>query len=500
MNMSPEALYQLAKKMPVSALVGIVQGQPGTVPPSIALMVLNERNQQKIANAGMQAQGELQKPNVATQVAQQAALPEAQGVGMLAANNMSIPDDGIVGMAEGGGVKHFQVGGGTTVVPPIEPQGLRGFLQRIAPSLYVRERAPGELLQRGIYTEDPLAQLSEKLSIKERPPGGLGVAGTTNYADFYGGGTPAAPRPAAPGTARTRTAATPYTGPVAATPEALDFGTEKPVADASTARAAITAPAQAQGLPDILKPRENKYVNAMSEALAKLNKSPDEKDQRLGLLALNAAQALLAPGQTASGARGAALGKVAELTQKYTDSDKQTEKDRIGMQLGILGAQAGLEQGDTRLAIQYAEVAARDAAYKAEAEAKRRGLSLEEARDRGREAGIAEHNRILREQIQSRERTALAGYSRYAAAEKGVAQRERAANMRALLDAAKLEYQNVATLSPERKKELQGLIKSLQSKLAEDVGLPALAAANPNWITSAPPASSVMGNLFDEGV
>jgi hypothetical protein len=121
---SPEAQYQLAKKMPTASLANILRGIPGAIDQGIAMMVLGERQRMKTASQGQQAGAEAQQPSVKDRMllAQQGQLPENQGIGMLPSPNMgqvaAMAQGGVVGFAGGGDVQHFQVGGASYVEGP----------------------------------------------------------------------------------------------------------------------------------------------------------------------------------------------------------------------------------------------------------------------------------------------------------------------------------------------------------------------------------------------
>ena len=111
MMQSPEAQYQLALKMPMNRLMGILQGKPdAVVGQPIAMLALQSLKEQKTAAQGMQAQQQLQQPNVKDQL-----LAEDQGIAVASAPNMNAvvnaAHGGIVGYDSGGAVQHF-VGGG----------------------------------------------------------------------------------------------------------------------------------------------------------------------------------------------------------------------------------------------------------------------------------------------------------------------------------------------------------------------------------------------------
>ena len=107
MMQSPEAQYQLALKMPMNRLMSILQGQPdAVVGQPIAMMAMQALKEQKTAAQGMQAQQQLQQPNVKDQL-----LAEDQGIAKYPAPNMNAVANaahgGVVGYDSGGAVQHF---------------------------------------------------------------------------------------------------------------------------------------------------------------------------------------------------------------------------------------------------------------------------------------------------------------------------------------------------------------------------------------------------------
>lgn len=130
---SPEAQYQLAKKMPTASLANILRGIPGAIDQGIAMMVLGERQRMKTASQGQQAGAEAQQPSVKDRMllAQQGQLPEHQGIGTLPSPNMGQVADvamgaqgGVVGFAGGGDVAKFAGPMGSVVGAPYNPQVL----------------------------------------------------------------------------------------------------------------------------------------------------------------------------------------------------------------------------------------------------------------------------------------------------------------------------------------------------------------------------------------
>ena len=104
------------------------------------------------------------------------------------------------------------------------------------------------------------------------------------------------------------------------------------------------------------------YIDKMTTAMEALTPTAEEKErqgsERKGVMALKAAQALLKPGTTGEGARGGALGEIADLTAAYAKEDSADKKAMIGAKINMFGAQAQLAQGNAKAAadsFQHAE-------------------------------------------------------------------------------------------------------------------------------------------------
>lgn len=164
----------------------------------------------------------------------------------------------------------------------------------------------------------------------------------------------------------------------ASTPDALDFGTEKSTTTeasptgigtlaTSAAAPAAAAPAAAadtgyEGAMRKASSATQPYMDRMTELLRTMTPTAEEKEsrssERKGVMALKAAQALLQSGVTSGSARGSALGQIAELTQAYGKEDREDKKALIGAEINMLGAQAQLAQGNSKMAMdlfQHAE-------------------------------------------------------------------------------------------------------------------------------------------------
>lgn len=358
-NRSPEAQYNLALQLPIERLVAIMQGQPGPVDQPFALMALKQKRQEKTAAQGLQAQQELRQPTVAQQIA--SGLPENTGVGALAAPNMGgFADGGIIGMADG------------AYISPWESHPMFDRLKKQR-----RARAENQLV--GLVPYDPSAPLGEYPSNVNPETG-----------EFYS--PVSAPAPAsltppvaapAPRTAPARTrpsAAAPAAAGIAQLPVLGSEGAMYPGMDTGEAPAPLAAepaaPAEsprrtASGIESIgsfqkaleqISGSTKPYVDRMTEVFKQMTPTAEEKEargqERKGVMALKAAQALLQPGTTAAGARGSAMGQIANLVETYGKEDREDKKAMLGAEINMLGAQAQLAQGNNKAALdmyQHAE-------------------------------------------------------------------------------------------------------------------------------------------------
>lgn len=385
---SPEAQYQLAMRLPIEQLQAILRGQPSEIDQPTALTVLKQKMQQKTALQGMQAQQQIQQPSVKERMLQQAQLPEDMGIAQApgAQQAGAIPDGGVAGFAEGGDVRHFQTGGysprmeyapyrmyGPQYDPDAEPasmstwRAIRDFiLPQTGPQLshlgedkYAAEKARLASLERQAASPRP--------SVQE--PGYRGK----DYVDPRLVDTKALEPVRGPARPRVEAPVQMESSP-ASTPDALDFGTEKSttteasptgIGTLATSAATPAAAAADTGYESAMRKASSAtqpYMDRMTELLRTMTPTAEEKEsrssERKGVMALKAAQALLQSGVTSGSARGSALGQIAELTQAYGKEDREDKKALIGAEINMLGAQAQLAQGNSKMAMdlfQHAE-------------------------------------------------------------------------------------------------------------------------------------------------
>ena len=417
-QLSPDAQYQLALKMPLDRLMAIIRGQPAQIDPATALAALKMHNQTKVAVQGQQAQQQLQKPDVANQEMQMASLPENSGVGRLPANNMNgiatAAQGGIVGYADGGEVQHFQAGGPPFFATPgYAPYSMAGPRPRTFDEMYP------------VY---PRSQ--EEMALYPRLTGEMAAPAARNAA-------PAAAPAARNAAASASNVQMLPTGPMPPEANGLTMGNEKPTPEglAALQQGPVGSPAQAaapaEGVTALRRPAtttartaaSKPYSDAMTEALKALTSSPEEvnkkKDEQLGVMALEAASALLQPGTTGAGARSAVFSKMSALTQQYGKEAREDKRAALGAKISVLGAQMNnanqqeqnaitLENHAEDTAFRYADLAGKKAQYAAENSAKERGLSIEEQKNSGLRAYQKEMIRVHDAQIKSHEKLGLA--------------------------------------------------------------------------------------------
>jgi len=236
------------------------------------------------------------------------------------------------------------------------------------------------------------------------------------------------------------------------------------------------------------------YMDRMSELLKTMTPTAEEKEsrsaERKGVMALKAAQALLQPGTNAAGARGTALGQMAELTQAYGKEDREDKKAMIGAEINMLGAQAQLAQGNSKMAVdmfQHAEKLATEATrFEAEKLFKQRELDLKEKglwneKTQGEE--IIKMRRYIADQEAAWRRQhigVLAGQGRREELRHDAAmERNRVAesgqNLRSMLESIKIQMADIS-LPQAQRAQLRERATAIEAALAEREGIKTLAA------------------------
>jgi hypothetical protein len=332
-----------------------------------------------------------------------------------------------------------------------------------------------------------------------------------NFKDPRGRGATAP----APGPARPRVdASVQMEANPASTPDALDFMTDKaanteaaPAATdtagittlASTAERAAPADTGYESAMRKISGSTQPYMDRMSALLKTMTPTAEEKEsrsaERKGVMALKAAQALLQSGTTSGAARGSALGQIAELTQAYGKEDREDKKAMIGAEINMLGAQAQLAQGNSKMAVdmfQHAEKLAAEATrFEAEKLFKQRELDLKEKglwneKTQGEE--IIKMRRYIADQEAAWRRQhigVLAGQDRraelrYDADLARVASQERMRSVQSMIDAQRAILGNTALFAQHT--EAAQRLKSLTEQLARMQGFEMPTAAGPGLV------------------
>lgn len=429
---SPEAQYQLAMRLPLSQLQAILQGQPSEIDQPTALSVLKQKMQQKTAMQGLQAQQQLQQPSVKDRMLQQSQMPEDMGIAQApgAQQAGTIPDGGVAGYAEGGDVRHYAAGDFVRSTTGGKDWFLDlPYRQSINPLYsHLKDKRFASKDEAAKAYEDALAGKAAAPAPTAAPvpaAPAAPAAPATPYVDFRRtdvdpnfrdprgqGATAPAPGPARRPAANAPVGLEQLSGPdsgytppevTAPAPAATDTTDTTGVAALSTpaAPAAPAAPADTsyEGELGKIGSSTQPYIDRMSALLKTMTPTAEEKEsrsaERKGVMALKAAQALLQPGTNAAGARGTALGQMAELTQAYSKEDREDKKAMIGAEMNMLGAQAQLAQGNSRMAIESFQHAQKlafegirlsaDNYYKdIEAKLKKQGLDDNKAADEAR--------------------------------------------------------------------------------------------------------------------
>jgi hypothetical protein len=394
-NRSPEAQYNLALQLPIERLVAIMQGQPGPVDQSFALMALKQKRQEKTAAQGLQAQQSLQQPTVAQQVV--AGLPESTGVGALAAPNMGgFADGGIIGMAGGGDPldqPRSAVGDFFSGIP--YTFGLAGAAEREEAARQMREHLGkyGPEFERkrqlALQASEMQPGVFERLTTTERlnrEAAARALAAQVQSSQGYMGQSPweaaalaekatparAIPTRPAPAPARVRSsAAAPAAAGIAQLPVMGSEEAGYPGMNTGEAPAllAAAAPAEAprrssEGLESIgsfqkaleqISGATKPYTDRMTEVFKQMTPTAEEKEAReqkhKGLAALLASSELLKKGTNAAEARGAALKQIANLEEAYGKETREDKKAMLGAEINMLGALAQHTQGNTKVAL-----------------------------------------------------------------------------------------------------------------------------------------------------
>ena len=399
---SPEAQFQYAMKLPMQELTSIMQGKPSQISQSVAMMAMQKLKATKTAMQGQQAQQQLNKPSVKDQLVQESQMPESQGIGQLAAQNMNevvhAAHGGIIGFADGTSVsaKYNQALRNSAPQSAIDYVGAAAADLASLPGQAVSwdwdefERT-GKLQKKyetsGFFpiTRDVADMQAGRSEGYNTPQTSATSTGSNVAFDPMRGGvqlralkdkptipgdiddrlglqpnplTPTAPGPQAPRPAPMRGAATPTPSVPGQRQPAYPGDILEPQTPQQgiAALAPTTTPPRTSETFDALQQRfkanTKPYMDEMTAAMKALTDSPEEKDargeKRSGVMLMKAAQQLLAGGRSGAASRGAAFGSVGDLTQEYTKEDDAAKRAQIGAKITMLGAQAKLAQDDAK--------------------------------------------------------------------------------------------------------------------------------------------------------
>ena len=340
---SPEQQYKLALQMPIDRLLAIMQGQPGEVDQTSAMLAYKLKKETQIAQDGANAQDQASQPSVLQQQIAQS------GIEAVPVENMGIPDGGIAGedprqpvaMADGGEV----------------PGGVRPFTwdfqsfaerkererqrQRALKGLSAEDYAQNdrELSRLGIMRSDePEAQSTGPTSVVGMPP------------------TPAVPARKSAPTSKPGIAALIPVGSRAQEPEAAAYG------DSSIqGKAPPLSSAAQESEEDMLKrfaEQAGGYTKAEREALRKAEQESQAKgekglaalrDESRGVAALRAAAELGKGGRRGIESIGAAFGAAGETGADYGKQQRVFEKDLEKSRMDMAKAELAFKQGDFEL-------------------------------------------------------------------------------------------------------------------------------------------------------
>lgn len=526
MMQSPQAQYQLALTMPMNRLRGILQGQPdAVVGQPIAMMALQTLKQQKTAAQGMQAQQQLQQPNVKDQL-----LAEDQGIAVASAPNMNAvvnaAHGGIVGYDSGGAVQHFfnegQVRGSPMDAPTSRLEDIYDYFSVVrqegnAGRARIKALQEAQRLVQPGFTE---AVTPEQRRIREDAasyyrnlidnpnapyPGQPAPSRETPAASGYAGYAPApkadprlqdAPRPPATPRPRVQSALVPNRVPsTQGEPEPTQYAapTMPPAQGPQpSSREALSSYEDILGRSQAVT---SDYKTQITDLVKQMTASPAEKDReresRLGAGLLSIASDLLEPGQTSSGARGKAFKTIAGLATQYNKEDKADKRANLGVELSTRMGILQLEQGDRKnatdlfnhaqtISLQQADLAGKAAYQMAEIDAKKRGLSIEETKALATEKHNAAYIGVMQDANRIREKVAGKQITAQENQNRKIDESQRAANLRAYVTSLTESLKNIT--NPEARKAAQKKIDELTSSLGSTLGFSSAGASGPGFI------------------
>jgi hypothetical protein len=426
-GMSLEAQFNLAKMMRPQQLDAIAKGQQHSeITAAVAAAALPLATQNQTAASGIQAQGELaqnQGKSVIDRMMEgrQDAVPipgEETGIAALKADNMNdvvqAAEGGIIGYADGGDVVNMAEG---------VPRNWRDYWNGSPANKDLFDVLSYDPQQ---WATSPAGKpLPEVLGLSPRAPKAdapVTVAPTAAQMQAnqgpYDVGLPASSAAAAAAPAATpaprnnapRTAAAPQGGVSAlVAPQVRDMFSVMPQKAEAAADSVVALKPEARGTPptsglaDFISQMQGKtksYTDKQADLIKQLNPTAEDKasrnNDRRGIAFLTVGSSLLRPGDP-NAARADALEKVGILAEKYGQEDKADKRAQIGAQIALLGAQAQLAQGDTKMGVdlfqhgekmnyEYARIEAEKTFKQVDQELKRQGLSEEVRRNKATEA------------------------------------------------------------------------------------------------------------------
>ncbi len=531
-QLSPEAKWKLAVEMPIDRLMAIVRGQPSEIDAPTAISALQYKQKEQTASQGVLAQQQLQgKLKVADSL--------MQGLTQIPARNMETmqaTNGGIVGYANGGDVQHFQIGGGARFEEfrqnphPISFESNMPYPDDAYSNQYLRLfnreklKTPEEynafIRAGGEAQQQPVQQYVSSI-----PPTGAGEfdsslgSGVRDF-DFmspFAGKRPLVVKPpvvklpAQPssGAPRPAISAEDAAGMDARYKAEGEFGSEPRREGIAT----LAQPPSFAGTTEKKALRKitgnaDSYLNAMTTAFKKMTPTEEEikvrGNEKKGVMALKVAQQLLQPGRSSAAAWGGAAGEIAALTQAYADEDRKDKKAMLGVEINMLGAQAQLAQGNTKIAAemhQHAEKLAfdgirfdADKLFKTE-ELRLKKLGLSDAAAAAAAADATKRYVVDRTEAFRRFATQTSNKMRANDLAR-IAATERGQNMRALVELYKEQLKQIGQ-TPEEKKILQTEINRLTAELQKDLGIAASKSLTRNGLllNDAPPGETLPGTL-----
>ncbi len=355
--MSPQAQWELALKMPMQSLMGVVRGAaPSQINPAIALAALQQHQRSATAMGGAEAAQQMEQPSVKDRMIADA---EQSGIAQLPAENMEnvaqAAEGGIVGFDEGGSV--FRRMGQMYGTGEKELSRLRGeALDTVLAPYRWLGRGLGQFGEGYTLTQPPDTEKAtqdwRKLERAE--------ANRSSPREVAPPASEAAPKPK--GETPTKVAGA---GAGASTSKGIEsLGAYSPTTIPEYPTAKVQTPeeyaAQLRSLGatmgEINSPEQKAIMEAFEKQRARTEgEASDRKRQAQGYAMAKAAQALLQPGQPTATAVGNAFGVAGEEARTYNKDERAINDKLENARLMEAQAKLAIKDGNTKMAMSFLE-------------------------------------------------------------------------------------------------------------------------------------------------